>query len=126
MGGAEFLLRRADDADLGFRTASIGIAFGVGCLILSATIKPARVPPTSLPRNLKLTGAMFVLLPQASGTSRYVSWAHGWQTTLPLGVLRTWSSFNISRPQEGQIMMHWLMRLTVKKKIGCAKVLRRL
>jgi len=62
MGGAEFLLRRADDADLGFRTASIGIAFGVGCLILSATINPARVLPTSLPRNLKLTGAMFVLL----------------------------------------------------------------
>ena len=60
--GAEFLLRRADDADLGFRTRSIGIVFGTGCLILSATINPARVLPTCLPRKLKITGAMFVLL----------------------------------------------------------------
>ena len=51
-----------DDADLGFRTASIGIVFGAGCLILSATINPARVLVTCLPRKLKITGAMFVLL----------------------------------------------------------------
>jgi hypothetical protein len=37
--------------------------------------------------------------------------------TLPLGVLRTWLSLIISLSQEGQIMMHWLMRLTVKKKM---------
>ena len=61
LGRAEFLLRRVDDADLGFRTASIGIVFGAGCLILSATINPARVLPTCLPRKL-ITGAMFVLL----------------------------------------------------------------
>ena len=47
-----------------------------------------------------------------------MSWAHCSQTTRPLEVLLTWSSLSISPSQEGQIMMHWLMRLTVKKKIA--------
>ena len=46
--------------------------------------------------------------------------------TLPLGVLRTWLSLIISLSQEGQIMMHWLMRLTFKKKILRAEVIPRL
>src|SRR4029077_1849309 len=61
----EALPRRTDEAGLGFRTASIGIVSGDGCLFLSTTIRPVIPPTSSPPRNSKINGSMVCFSPYA-------------------------------------------------------------